>query len=240
MKTTNLALLVTYVYLIIFFVLGMKLYLGVEESNVIYSFKNKIELALDSATMINYDSLSDEDKEKASSGNFDDIELDKNLIYETFINVLSLNCFKSEMKSVDLSKYIDKLMLIDKDGILINYENQNGQREWTDLIPYSSDDGITYSLSENEEAVMKTIRRNLVIEKSSSNIICLPFEDEYGKYKPITHRSVIVSFKDCPIRRNKKENIIMFSGVEYKNLNKKDAYASFLFQYICNMKGYRS
>ncbi|MCQ2749412.1 MAG: hypothetical protein MJ246_05485 [Clostridia bacterium] len=69
---------------------------------------------------------------------------------------------------------------------------------------------------------MKTIRRNLVIENTSSNMICLPFEDEYGNYKPVKCKTVIVTFKDCPIRRNKKENIIMFSGIEYKNLNKKD------------------
>lgn len=237
MKVTNLALLVTYVYLIIFFVLGMKIYFNVEEANVVSSFKNKIELSLDAATIIDYDALSDEDKEKVACGFFDEIELDKDKMFETFNKVLSLNCLKSESKSVDLSKYIDKFMLIDKNEIIINYEDISGNRVWGERIPYMSIDGkqiftLFDNLEGKEEAVMSTIRRNLVIENHSSNLICLPFEDEEGKYKPVTERTVIVTFKDCPIRRNKKENIVMFSGIEYKNLNKKDALASFLFQYF--------
>lgn len=250
MKTTNLALLVIYVYLIIFFVLGIKLYLNVEEMNVINSFKDKIELSLDAATIINYDDLSDEDKEKVADGNFNEITIDKDKILNEFLRVLSLNSLLEEKKSADLSKYIDKLMLVDENGLIINYENQSGQRQWSDIIPYASNEGnMKYFLSDNceekEEAVMNTIRRNLVIENTNSNLICLPFIDEYGNYKPVTTRSVIVTFKDCPIRRNKKENIIMFSGIEYKNLNKKDVHLYehlFYYQFSLSViwKGYCS
>lgn len=249
MKTTNLALLVIYVYLIIFFVLGVKLYLNVEEMNVINGFKDKIELSLDAATIIEYDDLSDEDKERVADGKFNEITIDKDKILDEFLRVLSLNSLSKEKKSIDLAKYIDKLMLVDENGLMINYENQKGQREWSDLIPYTSSDGnMKYLLSDNceekEEAVMNTVRRNLVIENECSNLICLPYTDEYGNYKPVTTRSVIVTFKDCPIRRNKKENIVMFSGIEYKNLNKKDVHLyEHLFYYqlfFAIWKGYCS
>ncbi|MCQ2749411.1 MAG: hypothetical protein MJ246_05480 [Clostridia bacterium] len=124
MKVTNLALLVTYVYLIIFFVLCIKLYVNVEETNIISSFKDKIELSLDAATLIDYELLSDEDKEKVSNGDFDNITLDKDKIFEEFIKVLSLNC----PKDLNLTKYIEKLMIINNDGLIVNYAKENGDR----------------------------------------------------------------------------------------------------------------
>ena len=139
--------------------------------------------------MIHYDELSDEDKEKAAEGNFNQISLNKERIFDTFVNVLNFNSLSSERRSVDLTKYIDKLMIVDEDGLIINYQNSEGQRKWTDVIPYLSEEGEVYFLSDaspnKDEVIMNIIRRNLVIENQSSNLICIPFEDEFGSYKPV-------------------------------------------------------
>lgn len=224
MKVSNITIIATYVYIIIFFSLFFLMYTNYKIDMKKEMYQDKIRYAIDSSGLKKFDMPNDDDIEELALGN---TLINYNSMYDEFVRVLKLN-FKN---NYDLSKYLDKYMVVTNDGLVINYKDQNDNRLWSDVIPYSIDvdhDVYTFKLNDADYyvsssnikklAIINTIRRNLIIDNDNSTYFKIPYDDN-TMYNTILNQSIIATFTNCPIINNKEANIVVLGGSEFKDKN---------------------
>lgn len=242
MRAINISVVVSYIYLIIFFSLSLVMYSGFKIDAKKEIYREKIRYACSASTMKKFDFNDDYSHSILSLG---ECRLNYEAMYNEFIRVLKLN-FKD---TKNIESYLDKYIVATDNGIYINYKNQNDIRCWSLLIPYTisyNDNIYTFKLSDDDLiindinikrlAIVSTIRRNLVIENDTSSYLKIPFDDN-SIYNSVLNQSVIATFTNCPIIGNKKVNIVSYGGGEVKEknvyyINKNNRYEKTSYKYL--------
>ena len=92
MKMIDFALIITYIYMIIFFLIGSNMLEKCKEDFIISTYNKKIEYALSSSLERKFDLLSEEVQNNFAINNNDINFLNYDEMYKEFIKVCNLNC----------------------------------------------------------------------------------------------------------------------------------------------------